>query len=157
MERGRPGVGKDLWGIGASLAALLAGFWLMVAPWALAFQPKGADWTDATLDSFWSGVGVTVVALAGVVLFLGTLVAQLRQAGILGRPRPQRREEPEESRVAAAMAPARLEEALVPLAARLLEELAAQQRPDGSDARQEAGRAGALHQGTASGERGERL
>ncbi|MDI3317087.1 MAG: hypothetical protein QJR14_05660 [Bacillota bacterium] len=157
MERRRAGIGKDLWGIGASLAALLGGFWLMVAPWALAFQPRGADWNDATLNSFWSGLGVTVVALAGVFLFGATLVSQLRAAGAL--PRPKRRAQAGPEREAAeGLTSERLEEALVPLAARLLEELASQQRSAGSDAHRDEDRTGAaLYRGTGSAERGESL
>ncbi|MCL6521806.1 MAG: hypothetical protein K6U79_05450 [Firmicutes bacterium] len=156
MERREPGVGKDLWGIGASLAALLGGLWLMVAPWALAFQSRGAAWSDATRNSFWSGLGVAVVALAGLLLFAGNLAAQLRDAGVLAGPRRELREREEGG--ARAGETARLEEALVPLAARLLEELAAQQRGEEPPARspsQEAFSNGGLRREPA--ERGERL
>src|ERR687889_460580 len=71
--------------VGALLGAL-AGAWLMLAPFALAYQNSGADWADPTYVDFWTGLPFLVVSLAGVVLYVLGLVEELRQRGIMRRP-----------------------------------------------------------------------
>src|SRR5437764_15103110 len=67
-------LGKYFWGLGASLLALLIGAWLMVAPFALGYQPYGDSWTGATTNDFWLGLAVVVVSLVGLALFAGSLL-----------------------------------------------------------------------------------
>ena len=55
---------KHFWGLATSFIAILAGGWLMVAPYALGFQAYGASWDNSTKVSFWTGLGVLIVALA---------------------------------------------------------------------------------------------
>ena len=71
--------------VGALLGAL-AGAWLMLAPFALAYQNSGADWADPTYVDFWTGLPFLVVSLAGVILYVLGLVEELRQRGIMRRP-----------------------------------------------------------------------
>ena len=69
MQMMRPTIGKYIWGMTASLIILLAGGWLILASFALGYQPYGVDWVSQTMNDFWVGIPVAVVALAegGVV------------------------------------------------------------------------------------------
>jgi len=69
-------------GLVASITALLAGGWLMLAPFALGYQPDGAAWSDATVNDF-------VVSL--VLLTLGLIATIAFAAAVVGRLVPRRR------------------------------------------------------------------
>ncbi len=67
-------------GLVAATVALLAGGWLLLAPFALGYQPDGADWADATVADFVAGLvllGLGVIALAA---FAASFAARLRPA-----------------------------------------------------------------------------
>jgi hypothetical protein len=83
MQMTRLTVGKHIWGMAASLIILLAGGWLILAPFALGYQPYGADWVSQTTNDFWVGIPVAVVALISFMLFFVSLIASLRAAGVL--------------------------------------------------------------------------
>lgn len=77
-------------GIIGSLLALLSGVWLVLAPSALAYQPQGAAWINATYADFWTGLPLLVVSLVGLVMYALGLVEELKRRGILERrPLPQ--------------------------------------------------------------------
>jgi hypothetical protein len=67
----------------ASLIIFLAGGWLILAPFALGYQPSGADWTNQTVNDFVVGICVAVVALATFVLFFYGLLGSLRASGVI--------------------------------------------------------------------------
>ncbi|MDP4500373.1 hypothetical protein [Nonomuraea turcica] len=78
---------KFVGAVAASLA-VLGGLWLMIAPFALGTQPENADWTDPTISEFFTGLGVAVVGLAGVVSFAMALREELVARGVVAvRPR----------------------------------------------------------------------
>jgi hypothetical protein len=54
---------KYLWPLTVSALLVLAGVALLVAPFALSYQPAHASWNVATETSFWSGIGLIVFAL----------------------------------------------------------------------------------------------
>ena len=54
---------KYLWPLTVSALLVLAGVALLVAPFALSYQPAHASWNVATETSFWSGIGLVVFAL----------------------------------------------------------------------------------------------
>src|SRR5437588_9157214 len=88
MRTTRPTLGKYIFGMGASVIILLAGGWLILAPFALGYQHYGADWVSQTTNDFVTGIPVAVVALASFVLFFAALLGSLRAAGmIVARPR----------------------------------------------------------------------
>lgn len=89
MRTTQPALGKYVCGMVASLIIFLAGGWLILAPFALGYQPYGADWTSQTTNDFATGIPVAVVALASFVLFFFSLLGALRTAGVLtARTRP---------------------------------------------------------------------
>lgn len=105
MRTTQPALGKYICGMVASLIIFLAGGWLILAPFALGYQPYGADWVSQTTIDFATGIPVAVVALASFVLFFYSLLGSLRAAGVLtARKRP----------VAQVTAPYQAPQALVP-------------------------------------------
>ena len=88
MRTTQPTLSKYLIGMVASLIILLAGGWLILAPFALGYQHYGADWTSQTTNDFVTGIPVAVVALVSFVLFFTALLGAFRAAGMLvARPR----------------------------------------------------------------------
>jgi hypothetical protein len=83
MRTTRPNVGKYIVGMVASLLLLLAGGWLILAPFALGYQRYGADWTSQTVNDFTVGIPAAVVALGAFLLFFFALLGALRAAGML--------------------------------------------------------------------------
>ena len=63
MRTMRPTLGKYICGMAASLIIFLAGGWLILASFALGYQPYGAAWMSQTTNSFVVGICVAVVAL----------------------------------------------------------------------------------------------
>ncbi|QYC37790.1 hypothetical protein Nocox_00770 [Nonomuraea coxensis DSM 45129] len=108
----------------ASALAVLAGLWLMIAPWALGSQPENADWTGITTSQFWTGLGVAVVGLAGAISFALAIHEDLVARGlVVVKPR---RAEPEPEVVPAAPAQtssAELATLLAPLVEALREDM----------------------------------
>jgi hypothetical protein len=82
-----PLVGAALGVVGA-VVAMLVGGWLLLAPFALGYQPQDADWADPTHADFWAGLGLLV--LGAIVLIASTvdLVGRLRAAGAITGARP---------------------------------------------------------------------
>ena len=77
--------------MGAVMAGLafMAGLWLMIAPFALGAQPENASWTSATASQFWTGLGVAVVALAGVAAFVTAIRDELVTRGLVEVRKPE--------------------------------------------------------------------
>ena len=86
MKTTRPSLGKYVCGMVASLIIFLAGGWLILAPFALGYQPYGTDWVSQTTNSFILGICVAVVALVAFVLFFYSLLGSLRATGVLVAP-----------------------------------------------------------------------
>lgn len=83
MPTTRLAIGKYICGMVASLIIFLAGGWLILAPFALGYQPSSADWVNQTTNDFVTGIPVVVVALVGFAFFFVSLLASLRAAGVL--------------------------------------------------------------------------
>ncbi|MER6948458.1 hypothetical protein ABT294_30975 [Nonomuraea sp. NPDC000554] len=107
----------------AAALALIAGLWLMIAPFALGTQPENADWTDPTLSEFFTGLGVAVVGLVGVAAFVAAIHEELVTRGLVTvrerRPEP----EPEPAPAAPQVSSAELAGLLAPLVEALREDL----------------------------------
>jgi hypothetical protein len=83
-----PLVASAMGAIGATFA-VLAGGWLMLAPFALGYQPDGADWADPTHADFWGGLGLLVLGVIVLLISAVDLVGRLRAAGAVSGARPE--------------------------------------------------------------------
>src|SRR5258708_26032294 len=75
-------LGKYICGMVASLIIFLAGGRLILAPFALGYQPYGADWPSQTVNDFATGIPVAVVPLASFALLFISLIGPLRAGGL---------------------------------------------------------------------------
>jgi heme exporter protein D len=131
-------VTKYFIGMVGALGGALIGAWLMLAPFALAYQPSGADWADPTKTDFWTGLAILVISLVGLVMYAVGLIGELRRRGII----EQRKEAPQEDQqtaqqVQAAGMPAGggtqagsgdMEQILLPLVTAMLKDMQDQRR-----------------------------
>lgn len=101
-----------------ALATGLAGGWLLLSPWALATQGSG-DWTTATRTQLFSGMGLIVLAVIGLILLASQVLRQIRASG-MGRD-SQKAAQP------VASGSPELDSALVELATALAADLRAQE------------------------------
>ena len=131
MRTTRLTLSKYIYGMVASLVIFLAGGWLILAPFALGYQPYGADWASQTTNDFVTGICVAVVALVGFAIFLLSLLAALRAAGVLAaRTRPaEQAAVPYQAMAPGAPAPqSDLDKTLATLAAALAADMAARRQ-----------------------------
>jgi hypothetical protein len=125
---------KYVIGAVGALLGVLAGAWLMLAPFALAYQNSGADWADPTYVDFWTGLPLLVVSLVGLILYVSGLVEELRRRGIMRRPyaeparQPQAPDEPSDD---ASGSENNMEQILLPLVTAMLKDM--QERDRGRD------------------------
>ena len=83
---------KYLIGMAGALGGMLVGGWLMLAPFALAYQPSGANWADPTYTDFWSGLAILAISLIGLTMYVLGLFGEMRRRGIIeerGEETPQ--------------------------------------------------------------------
>lgn len=125
----------------ASCLGVLAGLWLLLAPFALGAQPSGADWTDATWTSAATGAGLVVLGVIGGIAYATAIRQDLVARGLV-TPRPRRVPSVPAAAPAAAPAPAaeapaggdpELRAMLAPLVAALTHDLD-RERTDGMQA-----------------------
>jgi hypothetical protein len=125
---------KYVIGATGALLGALAGAWLMLAPFALAYQSSGADWADPTFVDFWTGLPLLIVSVVGVILYVSGLVEELRRRGIMRRPyaepagQPQAQGEPS---AADSGSENNMEQVLLPLVTAMLKDM--QERDRGRD------------------------
>jgi hypothetical protein len=132
----RPAIGKYFCGMAASLIILLAGGWLILAPFALGYQPYGADWVSQTTNSFVMGICVAVVALVAFAFFFMSLLGSLRATGVLAARTQVVAQVPMPQAQAPAQTQSDLDKTLATLAAALAADLSAR-RQAGSDQQSE--------------------
>jgi hypothetical protein len=73
--------GKDKVAVTALVLVLLAGGWLVVAPFALKFQPVGAHWATLTRVDLWLGGGLLALGVVALVIYV---IAGLRELHVRG-------------------------------------------------------------------------
>lgn len=125
---------KYVIGATGALLGALVGAWLMLAPFALAYQNSGADWADPTFVDFWTGLPLLIVSVAGLVLYVSGLVEELRRRGIMRRPYVTPTEQPQAPGDPAqnASGPDNMEQVLLPLVTAMLKDMQERDRGDRS-------------------------
>ena len=113
---------KYVIGAFGALLGALGGAWLMLAPFALAYQPSGADWTDPTYTDFWTGLPLLVISLIGLVAYALGLVGELRRREII-----ERRAEPQAAGVPSGSQD-NMEQVLLPLLTAMLKDMQDRER-----------------------------
>ncbi len=68
--------GKDKVAVTALVVVLLAGGWLVVAPFVVGFQAVGAHWTTLTRVDLWLGGGLLGLGFVALVTYV---IAGLRE------------------------------------------------------------------------------
>jgi len=145
---------KYVIGATGALLGALAGVWLMLAPFALAYQGSGADWADPTYVDFWTGLPLLVVSLVGSILYVSGLVEELRRRGIMRRPYAAPAGQPQGSpQTNASSQENYMEQVLMPLVTAMLKDMqerdrerdgARQQSPDDVQQPQNSGEEGSV-------------
>lgn len=126
-------------GIGA-LLGVLGGLWLMLAPFALGYQPSGADWVDATKTDFWTGIGLILVSLIGLIMYILSLIGELRAHGIIekrAKPKPQQMQSQERAGRPQGSQDNNIEQVLLPLVTAMLRDMQQQRGQSQSRAAEE--------------------
>lgn len=125
----RPGTGPSAGsatvaglGVIGAVFALLAGGWLMYAPFALGYQSDFSTWDAATTTDFFDGLGIAILAVLALAVAILGLVSALTGLGAL-TPR-RRRPAPRADTPAASGAPAGTSDELTALLRPLVEALA---------------------------------
>jgi hypothetical protein len=125
---------KYVVGATGALLGALVGAWLMLAPFALAYQSSGADWADPTFVDFWTGLPLLAVSVVGVILYVSGLVEELRRRGIMRRPYAEpagQSQAPGELPAADSGSENNMEQVLLPLVTAMLKDM--QERDRGRD------------------------
>jgi hypothetical protein len=134
MPKTRPTLARYVIGMVTSLIIFFAGGWLILAPFALGYQPYGASWVSQTTNDFSTGIPVAVVALLSFAAFFVSLLGALRASGVIAaRQRPVARAQatfqPQPSATQAPGAPqSDLDRTLATLAAALAADLNARRQ-----------------------------
>lgn len=69
-------------GLAGAIAVMLIGIWLFIAPFAVGYQPEGADWVDATIIGIATGAAVTLLGLLALSVVAGALRVEVRRQGL---------------------------------------------------------------------------
>jgi hypothetical protein len=133
MSKTRPTLARYVIGMVTSLIIFFAGGWLILAPFALGYQPYGANWVSQTTNDFSTGIPVAVVALLSFAVFFVSLLGALRASGVIAaRPRrvaqPPATVQPQPSMVAPGATQSDLDRTLATLAAALAADLNARRQ-----------------------------
>src|SRR5215472_15029581 len=113
----------------------LAGGWLILSPWAFAEQPTGQALTPATQSAVFTGLGLVVLAVIGLVAVFVVVVSGLRPAG--GPVHAPRAAVARAGRAAEAPEAPEFETTLVALAQALVADLASSRPADDAHGRSE--------------------
>jgi len=85
-------------GLAGASTVILVGVWLIIAPFAVGYQPDGADWADTTIIGVATGTAVILLGLLTLLVVGGALRAELRRRGLA----PSARTEPTDGDAAVA-------------------------------------------------------
>ncbi|NUP01442.1 MAG: hypothetical protein HOV96_24665 [Nonomuraea sp.] len=72
---------KTKLGISALILLFLGGLWLVAAPFAVGYQPRGAAYVDATVNDLWVGGGLAAVSFVALVIYAADSLRELARRG----------------------------------------------------------------------------
>ncbi|UBU13628.1 hypothetical protein [Nonomuraea gerenzanensis] len=68
-------------GVAALIVLFLAGLWLVAAPFAIGYQPRGAQYADATVNDLWVGGGLAALSFVALVVYAADALRDLASRG----------------------------------------------------------------------------
>ncbi|MCK2214421.1 hypothetical protein MF672_011555 [Actinomadura sp. ATCC 31491] len=68
-------------GVSALVLLFLGGLWLVAAPFAVGYQPRGAEYVDATVNDLWVGGGLAALAFVSLVIYAADALRELARRG----------------------------------------------------------------------------
>ncbi|MFI9593637.1 hypothetical protein [Nonomuraea sp. NPDC052265] len=68
-------------GISALVLLFLTGLWLVAAPFAVGYQPRGASYANATVNDLWVGGGLAAVSFVALVIYAADSLRELARRG----------------------------------------------------------------------------
>ncbi|GAA2858362.1 hypothetical protein [Nonomuraea rubra] len=68
-------------GVAALIVLFLAGLWLVAAPFAVGYQPRGAEYLDATVNDLWLGGGIAALSFVALVVYAADALRDLARRG----------------------------------------------------------------------------
>ncbi|MGN9837661.1 hypothetical protein ACTMTI_06030 [Nonomuraea sp. H19] len=68
-------------GVSALVLLFLGGLWLVAAPFAVGYQPRGAAYADATVNDLWVGGSIAVLSFASLVTYAADALRELARRG----------------------------------------------------------------------------
>ncbi|MFD1543800.1 hypothetical protein [Nonomuraea guangzhouensis] len=68
-------------GVSALVVLFLAGLWLIAAPFAVGYQPRGAAYADATVNDLWLGGALAGVSFVAIVVYAADALRELTGRG----------------------------------------------------------------------------
>ncbi|GAA4934528.1 hypothetical protein HD597_010148 [Nonomuraea thailandensis] len=68
-------------GVAALVVLFLAGLWLVAAPFAVGYQPRGAEYAEATINDLWVGGGIAALSFAALVVYAADALRELARRG----------------------------------------------------------------------------
>ncbi|MQA04018.1 MAG: hypothetical protein GEV07_15255 [Streptosporangiales bacterium] len=72
--------GKDKLSVAALVLTLLGGLWLAAAPWLVELQHRTANWSTATVNDFWLGIGLVALATTALTTYVATALRSLHKS-----------------------------------------------------------------------------
>ncbi|GAA3719891.1 hypothetical protein GCM10022224_102280 [Nonomuraea antimicrobica] len=68
-------------GVSALVLLFLGGLWLVAAPFAVGYQPRGAAYVDATINDLWLGGTIAALSFVSLVVYAADALRELAQRG----------------------------------------------------------------------------
>ncbi|MFB4276102.1 MULTISPECIES: hypothetical protein [unclassified Nonomuraea] len=68
-------------GVSALVLLFLGGLWLVAAPFAVGYQPRGGAYVDATVNDLWVGGGLAGLSFVALVIYAADALRELARRG----------------------------------------------------------------------------
>ncbi|MEV4159255.1 hypothetical protein [Nonomuraea dietziae] len=72
---------KTKLGVAALILLFVGGLWLVAAPFVVGYQPRGEEWTDATINDLWIGGLLAGGAFVTLVVYAADALRELARRG----------------------------------------------------------------------------